>query len=118
LLDFDLLFSKMKRSETYFVIMVLQCCVSKHYAKSELAEYDYDEYNEVLIGQVGESEYYEEAVTSIPEFLSNSKEISVDEGESFRLPCFVTRLEEYVLMWMKNEEIISLGNQILSNVGP
>ena len=29
----------------------------------------------------------------------------------------ILRMDYYVLMWMRNEEIISLGNQILNNVG-
>jgi hypothetical protein len=29
----------------------------------------------------------------------------------------ILRMDDYVLMWMRNEEIISLGNQILNNVG-
>lgn len=60
---------------------------------AELSEYDYDEYNDVDVGQAVEYEYAEQAVTSIPHFLSQSTYMDVDEGESFSLPCFVTKFE-------------------------
>jgi len=101
-------------------IMILRGCSSVQLS----SEYDYDEYNEVAVGRSEADdydEYYgdylEKAVTSIPEFLSQSTNLAVDSGETFSLPCYVTRMDDYVLMWMKDDEIISLGNQILKSDG-
>eukprot|EP00092_Neocalanus_flemingeri_P001771 GFUD01001889.1.p1 GENE.GFUD01001889.1~~GFUD01001889.1.p1 ORF type:complete len:1627 (+),score=435.88 GFUD01001889.1:194-5074(+) len=108
----------MKHSEKlpFFAILVFQGCTIQ-YARSEELEYDYEQYHDALVGKVSEDEYYEEVVTAAPEFLSLATELVVDAGDSFHLPCFVTSMEEYVLMWMKNEEFISVGNQILNSQG-
>ena len=99
-------------------------------------EYDYDEDNEV-------SE--EGAVMKAPGFVSETMNLVVNEGETIRLPCIVTRyahklkqissgfpeinkvkchsneaynfrLQGFVLLWKKNENIITVGDQILGNV--
>jgi len=93
-----------------FIALAFQVNVSSN----KIPEYDYDEYNEVSSEHY---EYDEDAVTFVPEFLSRSTNIDVDEGDAFRLPCFVKKMDDFVLMWMKNEKIISLGNQILINEG-
>jgi len=69
---------------------------------------DYDENNEV-------SEEADDAVLKPPGFVSSSVDLVVNEGETIRLPCIVTRLQGFVLMWKKNGNIISVGNQILGN---
>jgi len=69
-------------------------------------EYDYDEDNEV-------SE--EGAVMKAPGFVSETMNLVVNEGETIRLPCIVTRLQGFVLLWKKNENIITVGDQILGN---
>jgi len=93
-----------------FIVFAFQVYVSGN----KIPEYDYEEYNEVSAENY---EYDEDAVTFVPEFLSQSTNIDVDEGDAFRLPCFVKKMDDFVLMWMKNEKIISLGNQILINEG-
>jgi len=37
----------------------------------------------------------------------------VNEGQTVRLPCLVDRLEGFVLLWRKNDRIISVGPQIV-----
>ena len=56
---------------------------------SDLSEYDYDEYNEYNV-ETSEEES-ENAVTSIPQFLSQSTNLAVDSGETFSLPCYITK---------------------------
>jgi len=98
------------------LFIVLEGCFSDQYT----SEYDYDEYNEVG-EEVTEDddyvEYKEDAVTSIPQFLSQSKHLAVDSGETFSLPCFVSKMDDFVLMWMKDGKIISLGNKIIKSEG-
>ena len=33
-----------------------------------------------------------------------------------RLPCLVDRLEGYVLLWRKDDNIVSVGSQVLDSV--
>ena len=41
----------------------------------------------------------------------------MNEGQEVRLPCLVDRLEGFVLLWRKNDRIISVGDQIIYKVG-
>lgn len=66
---------------------------------------DYDQHNEVA-----------ELELKAPRFVSSQLDLVVNEGETIRLPCIVTRLQGFVLMWKKNGNIISVGNQILGNL--
>merc|ERR1719186_1272729 len=50
-----------------------------------------------------------------PGFVSETMNLVVNEGETIRLPCIVTRLQGFVLLWKKNENIITVGDQILGN---
>jgi len=70
---------------------------------------DYDEHNEVSEEAGGD------AILKPPEFVSSGLDLVVNEGEVIRLPCIVSRLQGFVLMWKKNGNIISVGNQILGN---
>lgn len=67
---------------------------------------DYDDNNEVN---------EEDAIMEAPGFVSSRLDLVVNEGETIRLPCIVTRLQGFVLMWKKNGNIISVGDQILGN---
>jgi len=70
---------------------------------------DYDENNEVS------EEAGADAILKPPGFVSSKLDLIINEGETIRLPCIVTRLQGFVLMWKKNGNIISVGNQILGN---
>eukprot|EP00092_Neocalanus_flemingeri_P000881 GFUD01000938.1.p1 GENE.GFUD01000938.1~~GFUD01000938.1.p1 ORF type:complete len:1259 (+),score=360.25 GFUD01000938.1:95-3871(+) len=64
--------------------------------------------------EFGDNQVREEVlITKTPQFLSQPQEIVVNEGHTVRLPCLVDRLEGFVLLWRKNEQIISVGHQIL-----
>ena len=52
-------------------------------------------------------------VLSTPRFLSTPKTLLVNEGETIRLPCKVDRLEGFVMLWKKNKDIITVGDQII-----
>ena len=50
---------------------------------------------------------------STPRFLSTPQTLLVNEGETIRLPCKVDRLEGFVMLWKKNKDIITVGDQII-----
>ena len=52
-------------------------------------------------------------VLSTPRFLSTPQTLLVNEGETIRLPCKVDRLEGFVMLWKKNKDIITVGDQII-----
>jgi hypothetical protein len=68
-------------------------------------EYSNDDANEV-------SE--EGGVIAAPGFVSDSLDLVVTEGDTIVLPCIVTRLEGFVLLWKRNGSIISVGEQVLA----
>lgn len=55
----------------------------------------------------------EQVVHTIPQFTSTSSEMLINEGDTIKLPCFVDKLDGYVLMWRKKSDIISLGGQMM-----
>jgi len=64
-------------------------------------EYAYDEDNEVSEEEDGE-------VT--PGFVSDTINLVVNEGDTIILPCIVTRLQGFVLLWRHNGSIITVGD--------
>ena len=52
-------------------------------------------------------------VMSTPKFLSSPQTILVNEGDTIRLPCKVDRLEGFVMLWKRNNDIITVGDQII-----
>ena len=71
------------------------------------AEYDYDN-NADEVENDNEIRVYE-----TPEFVTNPQTLLVNEGETIRLPCFVNRLEGFVMLWKRNKDIITVGSQIV-----
>jgi len=102
---------KLMKRISFLFAMFLQGCSSDQY------EYDYDEYNEYNVETSEEESVHdkENAVTSLPQFLSQSTNLAVDSGETLTLPCYVNKVDDYVLMWIKDGEIISLGNKIIKS---
>ena len=48
-----------------------------------------------------------------PEFVTKPQTLLVNEGDTIRLPCFVNRLEGFVMLWKRGRDIITVGNQIV-----
>jgi len=59
----------------------------------------------------------EKVVHTNPEFLSDSTNDWVNEGETIKLPCLVDKLEGFVLMWKKGKDMIALGDRMMGNRG-
>jgi len=76
---------------------------------SDLYEYDYGEgasENEIGVGK------------STPQFLTQPQQLVVNAGSTARLPCLVDRLEGFVLLWRRDGDIVSVGNQIVDPSSP
>merc|ERR1719186_1242406 len=62
----------------------------------------------------GDNQVREEVlITRTPQFISHPLQLVVNEGHTVRLPCLVDQLEGFVLLWRKNDQIISVGHQII-----
>ena len=68
------------------------------------------------LAQTGDYSEYDpdqsEEVT-IPQFITEPLTLMVDEGDLIRLPCYVDNLGQFVLIWKKDSEIISVAEQII-----
>ena len=76
------------------------------YSSSEDTVYEYEN----LPDKEKEDEY---RVLSTPRFLSTPQTLLVNEGDTIRLPCKVDRLEGFIMLWKKNKDIITVGDQII-----
>jgi len=76
------------------------------YISKEETVYEY----ETLEESDNEVEY---KVMTTPRFLSTPQTLLVNEGENIRLPCKVDRLEGFVILWKRNKDIITVGDQIV-----
>lgn len=64
----------------------------------------------------GDGEYEdmeEKPVEREAEFTSIPAKVMVNEGETIRLPCFVDRIEGYVLLWKYGDTILSVGGRVI-----
>ena len=77
--------------------------------------YDYDMANGQLGGN-GTGRKPELEVMDTPQFISTEQSVLVNEGDTFRLPCMVDRLEGFVMLWKKNKDIITVASQIIDKV--
>ena len=46
-------------------------------------------------------------------FVTKPQTLLVNEGDTIRLPCYVDRLEGFVMLWKRNKDIITVGHQIV-----
>eukprot|EP00092_Neocalanus_flemingeri_P015949 GFUD01017266.1.p1 GENE.GFUD01017266.1~~GFUD01017266.1.p1 ORF type:complete len:445 (-),score=133.60 GFUD01017266.1:266-1600(-) len=66
----------------------------------------------------GDKEYEdpeEKPIEREAEFTSIPLKVLVNEGETIRLPCFVDRIEGYVLLWKFGETILSVGGRVIDS---
>jgi len=88
-------------------LLIVQTVLGLPYISNE-GETDYEYEN--LPESEKEDEY---RVMATPRFLSTPQTLLVNEGETIRLPCKVDRLEGFVMLWKKNKNIITVGDQII-----
>ena len=59
------------------------------------------------------NEIYDDKETIVkrnPKFLSQSKKITINEGDTIKLPCMVDNLDNLVIIWRKGKDILSVGD--------
>lgn len=71
------------------------------------SEYNYDTSRESINNTI------EKVERRNPKFVTTSKRLMINDGGTIKLPCDVDQLGEFMLMWRKGEEIITLGDKIL-----
>jgi len=55
----------------------------------------------------------DEPIYKLPKFVTKPQNLMVNEGSTIRLPCVVDRLEGFVLLWKKGDEILVVGEQVI-----
>jgi len=55
----------------------------------------------------------EKVVHTTPTFVSTSSSQLVNEGDTIKLPCFVDKLDGFVLMWKKGKNLVALGSSLM-----
>ena len=61
------------------------------------------------------SDEKETIVKRNPKFISQSKRITINEGDTIKLPCMVDNLDDLVIIWRKGDTILSLGDNFVSS---
>jgi len=90
------------------VLLFLGTALCSPYSKpSDVSEYDYDT-SEDFHQSENEIRVYE-----TPMFVTKPQTLLVNEGDTIRLPCYVDRLEGFVMLWKRNKDIITVGHQIV-----
>ena len=85
------------------------------YAGDDL--YDYESAGEDLKNNTSDNVKEKQVIVmKTPQFTSTSEMLTVNEGDTLRLPCLVDRLEGFVLLWRKDGRIISVGNELIDKV--
>lgn len=68
----------------------------------------YEDYEDAVEAREAEVE-----VMTAPSFVSVSQRVEVNLGDTVRLPCIVDRLEGFVMLWKRQDEILSVASQII-----
>jgi len=68
----------------------------------------YEDGNENKIGPENESK-------RIPKFVSISKTITINEGQTIKLPCQVDKLENFVMIWKHGTNILAMNGKLMDN---
>jgi len=71
----------------------------------------YDIYENYYDYEMSDNDIDSDIIT--PQFISQPLNMIVNSGKTAKLPCIVDRLEGFVLLWKKNDHIISVGQQLL-----
>ena len=84
------------------------------YSKNEVTDYeDYDN------SDMKSDNHNEIRISTTPKFQTNPQNLLVNEGDTVRLPCYVDKLEGFVMLWKKETDIVTVAEQIIDQVrGP
>jgi len=100
------------------VLLLPTLGISVGLPSAQYKDYDYDAANnEIPEEEASEANTIrkgpEKEVMTTPKFISSAQSVLVNEGDTVRLPCIVDRLEGFVMLWKKNNDIITVASQII-----
>merc|ERR1719402_2004024 len=101
------------------LVVSLALSASGHPGKDKNYLYDYqndEEYHEYVNdygADEGEDEEEEKHISRNPKFVSTSKSLMVNQGDTIKLPCIVDKLEGFVLLWKRGKDILAVGENIV-----
>lgn len=87
------------------ILVLVQAVFGLPYSENEDTVYEYE--------NLPDHDKEEYTVMSTPKFISTPQTLLVNEGDTIRLPCKVDRLEGFVMLWKRNKDIITVGDQII-----
>jgi len=91
------------------LLLILRTATGSPYSKQTTDDYDYPDND----GQDINDNENEISVYETPKFITKPQTLLVNEGDTIRLPCFVDRLEGFVMLWKRNMDIVTVGHQIV-----
>jgi len=92
-----------------FLLLGLACLAAVHGSPYQKEDSLYDDYD----GDNAAGQSDEAVVMARPQFITEPLTLMVNEGDVIRLPCKVDRLEGFVMLWKKDANIITVGEQII-----
>lgn len=113
-------FSVFSISTTFVAIFVLLSAshptYGKPYGDDNNDLYNNDDYTDPDGNggqQQDDSRTDESVIYKLPKFVTKPQNLMVNEGSTIRLPCVVDRLEGFVILWKKGDEILVVGEQVI-----
>jgi hypothetical protein len=113
-------FSVFSISTTFVAIFVLlsasHSTYGKPYGDDNNDLYNNDDYTDPDGNgghQQDDSRTDESVIYKLPKFVTKPQNLMVNEGSTIRLPCVVDRLEGFVILWKKGDEILVVGEQVI-----
>lgn len=95
------------------LLLLLLRLVAGSPLNNERGEDDNYEYETEEGGEEDGKAEEESAVLQTPKFVSPPESVLVNEGDTIRLPCLVDRLEGFVMLWKRGNDIITVASQII-----
>jgi len=90
--------------------------LNDYYNDAEYYNDDYDSYNSSNENYIDvDANVKETVVRRNPKFVSTSKTIIVNEGDTIKLPCQVDILEDFIIIWKKGSTILALGDNPMNS---
>merc|ERR1719186_1323164 len=86
-------------------LLIVPAVFGLPYSQNEDTVYEYE--------NLPDTDKEEYTVMATPRFISSPQTLLVNEGDTIRLPCKVDRLEGFVMLWKRNKDIITVGDQII-----
>jgi len=107
---------KMGKLVTFILLLVTTFIQGSPSVYSGVSNENTDDMYEDYHNNNGDDDHRDTVETELmrtPDFVSVPQMIEVNMGDTVRLPCLVDRLEGFVMMWKKKEEILTVATQII-----